>query len=152
MGAPLLINHDIKEISTYLKDKQKSFNFYENYENKNILLTRGKGCVFYKYGKCDIFSVRPLDCRLFPFDILDLDSKMVLVYYSNKAKMCSFSDDLNLEVKEYISIILEILNHYGLRNVKEYIEKTQSWVLKNEIKKISYLTFNNDTNKFELEK
>ena len=29
------------------------------------------GCYFYKDGRCEIYSVRPLDCRIFPFDIIE---------------------------------------------------------------------------------
>ena len=31
------------------------------------------GCYFYKGGRCEIYSVRPLDCRFFPFDIIEDD-------------------------------------------------------------------------------
>ena len=29
------------------------------------------GCYFHKGGRCEIYSVRPLDCRFFPFDIIE---------------------------------------------------------------------------------
>ena len=30
-----------------------------------------EGCFFFKSGRCEIYPVRPLDCRFFPFDIIE---------------------------------------------------------------------------------
>ncbi|MBN2119536.1 MAG: YkgJ family cysteine cluster protein [Candidatus Omnitrophica bacterium] len=41
-------------------------------------------CYFYKQGKCTIYSVRPIDCKLFPFDAhLDDAGKPILVLHLN---------------------------------------------------------------------
>jgi Fe-S-cluster containining protein len=31
--------------------------------------SRAPGCTFFQSGRCTIYDIRPLDCRLFPFDI-----------------------------------------------------------------------------------
>ncbi len=39
-------------------------------------------CVFYKDCKCSIYDIRPIDCRIFPYDIkLEKDGNYYLVYY-----------------------------------------------------------------------
>ena len=41
-------------------------------------------CYFYKQGKCSIYRFRPVDCRLFPFDVhVNDEGKAVLVLHVN---------------------------------------------------------------------
>ena len=46
-------------------------------------------CIFYQENKCTIYDIRPIDCRLFPYDIkLEKDGNYYLVYYkSNKCQI-----------------------------------------------------------------
>ena len=48
------------------------------------LMRTGKGgCHFYREGKCAIYRVRPLDCRLFPLDIIEVEEhKFVWIAYT----------------------------------------------------------------------
>ena len=39
------------------------------------------GCRFYERGRCQIYEVRPLDCRLFPLDIFRIDGELCWVIY-----------------------------------------------------------------------
>lgn len=41
-----------------------------NEERLSLKSVEGK-CVFYKSGSCSIYDLRPLDCRMFPFDIIE---------------------------------------------------------------------------------
>jgi len=41
------------------------------------------GCALYENGLCGVYAVRPLDCRLFPFDIIQKPSgQLVLIAYT----------------------------------------------------------------------
>ena len=41
------------------------------------------GCHFYTEGRCAIYHVRPLDCRLFPLDIIEVgEHKFVWIAYT----------------------------------------------------------------------
>lgn len=41
------------------------------------------GCYFHRAGRCEIYSVRPFDCRLFPFDIIeDEDENLRWILYT----------------------------------------------------------------------
>ncbi len=42
------------------------------------------GCYFYRAGQCEVYSVRPMDCRLFPFDIIeDDDGELRWIVYTD---------------------------------------------------------------------
>lgn len=43
----------------------------------------GDKCIFYNNG-CTIYNNRPLDCRLFPFDLKKIDGRYYLVLYNLK--------------------------------------------------------------------
>lgn len=38
-------------------------------------------CIFLKNGRCQVYNYRPLDCKLYPFDIIKKDLKYYLVLY-----------------------------------------------------------------------
>lgn len=48
-------------------------------EAYNSLKSHKSGCIFFAGGSCQVYDIRPLDCRLFPFDIR-ADSKGVLFW------------------------------------------------------------------------
>lgn len=51
-----------------------------------MLRSNNPGCVFHVNGRCSIYNMRPVDCRLFPFDIRErADGKLVWVVYT---KLC----------------------------------------------------------------
>jgi len=39
------------------------------------------GCFFYKNGRCEIYSIRPFDCKIFPFDIIRHNSTLHWIMY-----------------------------------------------------------------------
>ncbi len=47
----------------------------------SYMKVRNSECYFYQNKKCVIYDVRPLDCRLFPFDIQRYKNQLVLVWY-----------------------------------------------------------------------
>ena len=49
---------------------------------RTIANAKTGGCIFHKNGRCEIYSVRPLDCRMFPFDIIeDADEELRWIVY-----------------------------------------------------------------------
>ena len=56
-------------------------------ETEGRLLTMrarpGGGCYFYRDGKCSVYDVRPIDCRMFPFDVERTESgQLAAIVYS----------------------------------------------------------------------
>jgi len=58
------------------------------------LRTVSNHCYFYRSGKCAVYSMRPLDCRLFPFDIVENSAKELwwIVYLDLCPKLFSYED------------------------------------------------------------
>jgi len=71
-----------KEELDNIKDIIGNDDFYNILdENLFTLKTNGNNCIFYNDNKCGIYDNRPLDCRLYPFDIMQIEEKYYLVLY-----------------------------------------------------------------------
>ncbi len=68
-------------------------------------------CIFYKNNKCEIYNIRPLDCKLYPFDILRKENKFYLILYRLN---CNNINDYINDMKD-IDLIIE--------KIKPWIEK-----------------------------
>ena len=78
---PVLTPKDISAISRKTGLSASDFSIPTTNGLSNIRSRRGR-CYFYKNGACTIYAVRPLDCKLFPFDVyLNDEGKPVLVLY-----------------------------------------------------------------------
>lgn len=61
-------------------------------------------CFFYRKGKCAIYDSRPIDCRLYPFDIRkNADGENILVWYSAACPKEINADPYKTEVLSLIS-------------------------------------------------
>jgi Fe-S-cluster containining protein len=83
----IVFNEEIVDIEKYLGVKSEHFMQVGRYPEGNPYQTlkhTGKsGCYFYKDGRCEIYPVRPLDCRFFPFDIIeDDDGNLLWIVYT----------------------------------------------------------------------
>lgn len=59
------------------------------------------GCYFHRDSRCLIYHFRPLDCRLFPFDIIeDKDEKLRWIYYTG---LCPVKFDYRSAYQKLIS-------------------------------------------------
>lgn len=119
---PYLTQHDINQIEQFTGLKLSEFtvkrtNPVTGNEVFIMKTIENEGCVFFNRnkGKCEIYSFRPIDCRLFPLDCRTFPSnrnKIEMNYYwaLYKLKRCNLSKkDLAslLEYKEEITPILE---------------------------------------------
>lgn len=93
VDSPMLLPNEAKEIAKATGEKIENFankvdfsNMYNDDTLKSLYqLKRQNGCsscYFYKNSKCSIYDIRPIDCRIFPYDIkLEKDGNYYLVYY-----------------------------------------------------------------------
>lgn len=59
-------------------------------------------CYFYKEHKCSIYDIRPIDCRIFPYDIkLEKDGNYYLVYYLSELCEIKNIDFKDLKMVSY---------------------------------------------------
>ena len=70
IDAPTLNKEEVKKISCFVKNND-FFNIKEN--NIYTLKTVGNKCIFFVNNQCLIYKNRPLDCKLFPFDLIKKD-------------------------------------------------------------------------------
>ena len=65
----------------------------EDAEEFEVLRSTEPGCIFNAGGLCQIYANRPIDCRLFPFDVHErADGRLVWVVYTD---LCPVSFDYN---------------------------------------------------------
>lgn len=109
---PYLTEHDIKQIEYFTGLRKEQFTVErENPVTGNIVFimdtVENEGCIFFNKnkGRCEIYSFRPIDCRLFPLDCISSSNKVKTDYYwaLYKFERCRLSKkDLSslLEYKE----------------------------------------------------
>lgn len=103
VDLPVLLPFEVDEIST-LKHISDS-NFIKSHENFSVKQMNEKGenkscCYFFneEQKNCSIYEYRPIDCRLFPFDIRKINGKFSLVFYTSACNCMKFTKG---EIKEY---------------------------------------------------
>ncbi|MEM2121635.1 MAG: YkgJ family cysteine cluster protein [Candidatus Woesearchaeota archaeon] len=70
-------------IFEFEKPKFKDFLLFKNYKKNKIALIKkqGRTCVFLKNNRCKIYSNRPFNCRIFPFDIKKINGKFFWILW-----------------------------------------------------------------------
>jgi Fe-S-cluster containining protein len=67
-------------------------------------------------GTCNCYDKRPLECRLFPFDIKEMDNKLFWIVWD----VCKATSELNC--KESVEILEEsILKIWDMDYIKNYV-------------------------------
>ena len=87
IDSPILFPKDVEDVQqlTGLKVDCFSEPISPNNGKVRVMRTNSNGCYFYHFpeGKCEIYPVRPIDCRLFPFDIKEKsDGSLVWIAYT----------------------------------------------------------------------
>lgn len=65
-------------------------------------------CIFFKDGKCSIYSVRPKICRIYPYWCVELIDGTVKVIQHDYPNLCSICDVDNVDEKEIKKLFDEI--------------------------------------------
>lgn len=83
VDLPVLTPEDTQRISEVTQTSRREFTTETSGTLANMKARSGK-CYFYRNGKCSIYGSRPIDCRLFPFDVRENSlGNLVLVWYSS---------------------------------------------------------------------
>lgn len=98
-----------------------------NDEAYNILNIKGV-CPFYKNG-CSIYDIRPSDCRLFPYDLKEIDGKYYLIQYD----LPCGSKNVNENVEDIIDVLKTIITTYTDKKIEEKVNLFEYKIIK-EIK------------------
>lgn len=82
-------------------------------KRKKIDGTDLQGCYFYNGDKCTIYEQRPIDCRLFPFDIAFIDGEYQLIHYNNLCRCGGgFSDSELAEMAHIVKPLISVMQPY----------------------------------------
>lgn len=80
IGNPLLLSDDVERIERHVGIPRDTFSSGSDHIEHGIRVMKSdsNGCHFCKNGNCAIYPVRPLDCRLFPIDIMEKSNGAVV--------------------------------------------------------------------------
>lgn len=119
MNSPVLNKEEVELISKDYNDFSISIK-----DNLYRLKTVDNKCIFYIDDRCIIYNNRPLDCRLYPFDIIKKDNKYLLVLYKlNCIDMDSFINNIYLIdsiIEKIKPWIVEFTNEDNFTMMKQY--------------------------------
>jgi len=113
--SPVIFQNDIEEIVRYTGKHPDSFSLRrdDSYEGLRSMRTDEAGCYFYNNGECSIYTVRPVDCRLFPLDIkMEEDGRIVWIAYT---RLCP----VGFDPRNYLEEAKTLLPELG-KNVYQY--------------------------------
>ena len=115
VDSPVLFPKDLEKIEEYTGENINSFSLVRNElgDSLRFLKTGTNGCYFHQEGKCGIYQVRPLDCRLFPLDVIKTpDGRIALIAYT---RLCP----VGFDPKEHIEQAKKLLPELG-ENIYAY--------------------------------
>lgn len=113
VDSPMILPNEALEISKATNEDINEFakkvdfaSMYNDNSLKSLYQMKrqdnSSACHFYKECKCSIYDIRPIDCRIFPYDIkLENDGNYYLVYYlTNNCEIRNIDLD-NLKMVSY---------------------------------------------------
>ena len=133
INAPVCNYKEIKKI----KEKTNLDKFYNIIDKDLYTLKIKEGkCIFFVNHKCNIYNIRPTDCRLFPYDIVNLNNKYYLILY--KLNCINIENFLNIpnSIESLIKDILPWISNFTDKRNYDKMNKIDYVILK-EIKKES---------------
>lgn len=72
INRPILFLDEVRRIERHTGKQALDFSTPLGLQSHTRLMkSTSLGCLFCQGGKCAIYKVRPLDCRLFPFDLIE---------------------------------------------------------------------------------
>jgi Fe-S-cluster containining protein len=81
-------------------------------------------CIFLSENKCVVYSKRPFECRMYPFDICKIEEKYIWILWD----ACPATKVANLE-ENFDNFEKNLLNNYSKEFIQDYVryhEKTKN--------------------------
>lgn len=134
----LQVKNNLPFVSYFKREREREQIKNKIKEDKNFNKT--SQCIFLnKEGLCQIHSERPIDCRLFPFDIMNINKKFIWIIWKINscpiAKYQNFEEVLKEFEKEIIPEFKEDLEEYSNFRTDELKENYKFEILR-EVKSI----------------
>jgi len=132
INAPVLNKQELMRLMEVLKKND----FYDVVDdNLYKLRLNNNECIFLKSGRCSIYTHRPLDCRLFPFDIIKKDSKYYLILY----KLDCFEGYKVVDNFDYLDDLIEKMKPWIIDYTDDRISEKMKSLKYKVIKEIKVL-------------
>jgi len=125
MEPPFLTAHDIETIEASTDLKATSFADTNTSASGQEFLQMRKGangkCRFYdeSRSRCNIYGVRPTDCKLFPLDIKKLGGEYRWILYESCPLESGVSENA---IEEMVNTAEELLLPFLARNIEVYAD------------------------------
>ncbi len=133
---PLITQQELKTIEE--KTGKKDFAIKVTKNLYKIKTNKIGQCFFYENHKCQIYSYRPIDCRLYPFGIVNKENKYYLVLYKNPCKGFfankDFIDENISQIELLIKSFENILDEYVCENVSSKLNAKDYVIIKEIVK------------------
>ena len=132
VDSPMLLPKEVETISKSMKLDVEQFankidfsKMYKDYTLKDLYQMKRQEnknqCYFYRDNKCTIYEIRPIDCRIFPYDIkLEKDGNYYLVYY--KSNECQIINEKMKDIK-MVSYNTRLFLRLLLPYIREWSDK-----------------------------
>ena len=95
-----------------------------NSEAYNIISNQGI-CPFYDQG-CTIYDIRPSDCRLFPYDLKEIDGKYFLIKYN----LACGSKNVNENIDSVVEVLKTIIKTYTDKKRNQKVSQLEYTIIK----------------------
>ena len=82
-------------------------------------------CPFYNQG-CTIYDIRPSDCRLFPYDLKEIDGKYFLIKYD----MPCGSKNVDENIDGVVEVLKTIIKTYTDKKRNEKVSRLEYKIIK----------------------
>ena len=132
VDSPMILPNEVDVISKKMKIEKDVFSqkidlakMNNDYSLKDLYQMKRdektNSCVFYKNNQCTIYDIRPIDCRIFPYDIkLESDGNYYLVYY--KSDKCQIINE-NMKNIKMVSYNTRLFFRLLLPYIREWSDK-----------------------------
>lgn len=132
VDSPMILPNEIEVISQKMGIRKEEFSnkvdlakinrndsLKDLYQMKRI--KENNACYFYRNNQCTIYDIRPIDYRIFPYDIkLEKDGNYYLVYYRSDKCQIMNEDIKNIKMLSYNTrLFLRLLLPY----IREWSDK-----------------------------
>lgn len=91
--TPWLLSEEIEKLNP--KEKQNLYSI-----NETSFIKSNPKCAFEKNGSCMIYNHRPLDCRLFPMDLIEIDGEFWWCVFKSCKKHHTLAKKIQLIIPE----------------------------------------------------
>lgn len=119
--SPVMFDWEVDEVVEFYKLPKTVFIDNDRYPSSNSLnsvIDGTCGCVFFDGHSCAIYKLRPIVCKLFPFDIKEING---LIYWIRYTDICQLDSNFSI----YLNNIKQLfaMAPFSYENIVHYLNE-----------------------------